>query len=172
MVEVTGDHRNAYNQVKEVYERVTRLDFNGVFADEQVQSTFENQIRLSRMVSVFAFIAIVISLLGLLAMSTYFIQQRSREIAVRKVFGSTSKQVLSRLVFTFLNYVFIAFVIATPVIWYLMREWLNGYSYRIPLSPLIFITAGLFCLTISFITVFWQSMEAANTNPVISIKTE
>ncbi len=172
LAEVTGDHRHAYQQVKEVYERVTRLEFNGTFADETVQATFESQIRLSRLVSVFAFIAILISLLGLLAMSTYFIQQRSREVAVRKVFGSSSLQVLNRLVFTFLNYVFIAFVIATPVIWYLMRQWLSSYSYRITLSPLIFLAAGLFCLTISFVTVFWQSLEAANTNPAVSIKAE
>lgn len=84
---------------------------------------------------IFAGIAILISLLGLLAMSTYFIQQRSSEIAVRKVFGSTNAQVLVRLVKAFLTYVGIAFIIAIPLIWHFVNGWLTDYSYRIELSP-------------------------------------
>ena len=102
-------------------------------------------------------------------MSTYFIQQRSQEVAVRKVFGSDNKAILMRLVGTFLNYVAIAFVIATPIIWYIMKQWLSDYSYRISLNPLIFIASGAFCLLISFVTVFVQSYYAANANPVDSI---
>ena len=115
-------------------------------------------------------IAILISLLGLLAMSTYFIQQRSSEIAVRKVFGSTNAQVLVRLVKAFLTYVAIAFIIAIPVIWYFMNGWLSDYSYRIELSPWIYAAAGLFCLFISFFTVLVQSYQAATSNPVNNIK--
>ena len=103
-------------------------------------------------------------------MSTYFIQQRSQEIAIRKVFGSDDRSILIRLVGTFLMYVVIAFVIATPVSWYFMKQWLSDYSYRISLSPLIFIAAGLFCLVISFFSVFFQSWRAANANPVESVK--
>ena len=71
---------------------------------------------------------------------------------------------------TFLNYVFFAFILAVPIIWYAMSKWLSGYSYRIELSPLIFIAAGLFCLLISFAAVFVQSYQAANANPVKSVK--
>lgn len=119
---------------------------------------------------IFAVIAVLISLLGLLAMSTYFIQQRSSEIAVRKVFGSTNAQVLIRLVKAFLMYVAIAFVIAVPLVWYFMNGWLADYSYRIELSPWIYATAGLFCLIISFITVLVQSYQAAISNPVENIR--
>ena len=171
-IEVTGNPRQAYEDVKAVYERITQYEFRGVFIDQYIQKTFAQQERTSRIVILFAFIAVLLSFLGLVAMSTYFIQQRSREIAVRKVFGSTNAEVLKRLVFHFLNYVVIAFVIVTPIIWYVMRDWLNGYSYRISLSPWFFISAGIFCMLLSFITVFWQSYQAANMNPVNSVKAE
>lgn len=172
IVEVQGDPFVAYNEIKEVYEKLSGLEFTGKYFDQQIQESFEAQKRTSKIVSIFAIIAIVISLLGLVAMSTYFILQRSREIAVRKVFGSSSLQILKRLVFTFLNYVLIAFVIATPIIWYAMNKWLSDYDYRIELTPLIFIAAGLFCLLISFVAVVVQSYYAANGNPVKRLKAE
>ena len=146
------------------------MGFEAKFIDQQIQESFEAQKRLAKIVVIFACIAVLISLLGLLAMSTYFIQQRAQEIAIRKVFGSDNQAILLRLVRTFLNYVGIAFIIATPIIWYLMEKWLSDYSYRIDLSPLIFVAAGLFCLLTSFAAVFVQSWRAANTNPVENVK--
>ncbi|MDD4514293.1 ABC transporter permease [Massilibacteroides sp.] len=172
IVEVQGDPFVANKDIKAVYEKFTGLEFNGEYFDEQIQKSFEAQQRTSKIVMLFAIIAIIISLLGLVAMSTYFILQRSREIAVRKVFGSSSMQILKRLVLTFLNYVLIAFVIASPIIWYAMNKWLSDYDYRIELSPLIFIGAGLFCLLISFVAVVVQSYYAANGNPVKRLKAE
>jgi putative ABC transport system permease protein len=172
LVEVQGNAAAAYADVQRTYERVTGMEFPGQFIDRQVADAYASQQRLARLVSFFGVIAVLVSLLGLLAMSTYFIQQRAREIAVRKVFGSSNPEVLRRLVTTFLNYVFIAFVIAVPAVWYIMHRWLADYSYRIALSPLIFVAAGLFCLLISFATVFGQSYLAANRNPVKSLKAE
>ncbi|MCD7938087.1 MAG: ABC transporter permease [Tannerellaceae bacterium] len=172
LIEVQGDHRKAWNDVKETYERIVGFEFAGRFIDQRVQESFEEQQRMATIVSLFCFIAIVISLLGLLAMSIYFIQQRSREIAVRKVFGSANQQILWKLVIAFLSYVGIAFLIATPVMYWIMEEWLKDYSYRISLYPFIFVAAGLFCLVISFVTVFSQSYFAAARNPVESIKVE
>ena len=170
LLEVEGDLVESYKDIQEIYERIGRVGFEGKYIDTQIQESFAAQERTSRIVSIFAFVAILISLLGLLAMSTYFIQQRSSEVAVRKVFGSTNSQILYRLIRTFLVYVLIAFVIATPIIWRFMQQWLSDYSYRIELSPLIFIAAGLFCLFVSFVTIFIQSYQAANLNPVESIK--
>lgn len=170
LVEVQGDPFQARKEVEKVFEKITRLDFDGKFINQQVEEAYAEQQRTSKIISIFAGIAILISLLGLIAMSTYFIQQRSSEIAIRKVFGSSNKEILLKLVMTFLNYVFFAFVLAVPIIWYTMNKWLSGYSYRIELSPLIFIAAGLFCLLISFAAVFVQSYQAANANPVKSVK--
>lgn len=170
LIEVEGNPYDIYKEVSKIFEEVTQVEFEGQYLDKQIQESFDSQIRLVKIVTIFACIAILISLLGLLAMSTYFIQQRSQEIAIRKVFGSENKQILIRLVFTFLNYVLIAFVIATPVVWYFMRQWLTSYSYRISLNPLLFILPGLFCLLISLLAVFVQSYQAANSNPVNSVK--
>ncbi|MDR3193694.1 MAG: FtsX-like permease family protein [Tannerella sp.] len=171
-VEVQGPPARAYRAVKETFERVTQSDFNGQFIDRQVAESFAGQQRTSTIMTLFTAMAILISLPGLFAMSTYFIRQRAKEIAVRKVFGSTGPEVFGRLIRTFLSYAVIAFVIATPAVRYVMNRWLSSYSCRISLSPRIFIAAGLFCLLISLVTVFFQSYVAANANPVKNIKSE
>lgn len=170
LVEVEGNPYTAYTKIRDIYREVSGgLDFDATYLNEQVQKSFESEVRTTKIVSIFAGIAILISMLGLLGMSTYFIQQRAQEVAIRKVFGSDNRGILFRLISSFLIYVGVAFIIATPVIWYSMNQWLSDYSYRISLNPLIFIVAGLFCLAISFVTVFFQSYKAANTNPVDSV---
>ena len=104
-------------------------------------------------------------------MSTYFIQQRAKEIAIRKVFGSTGNQVRRRLIRSFLLYVGIAFVIAVPIIVHFMSDWIAQYSYRITWWPYI-IVAGLIVLLISYAAVAVQSWIAAGENPVKNIKQE
>ncbi|MEG1934441.1 MAG: FtsX-like permease family protein [Rikenellaceae bacterium] len=172
LIEVKGDPIKTRNEIEKIYKNITRLDFDGQYIDQQIEKSFTSQRRMSKIVIIFSIIAVVISLLGLLAMSTYFIQQRASEVAVRKVFGSTNSEVLKRLIWTFLSYVVIAFVISIPIIWYFMSRWLSDFHYKIDLSPLIYIVAGLFCLIISFITVFIQSYAAATANPVESFKSK
>jgi putative ABC transport system permease protein len=172
LIETQGSLVTARNQVKEIFERIAQVEFTGKYTDEQIEESYAEQQQMANLVIVFAVIAIIISFLGLLAMSTCFIRQRSREVAVRKVFGSSNAEVLAKLISTFMTYAGIAFVIATPVIWYIMNRWIAAYSYRIPLYPAIFITAGLFCLAVAFVTVFFQSYRATNENPVKNIKAE
>lgn len=138
--------------------------------DEVMHQQYAAQQRMSDILFGFTLVAILISALGILAMATYFIRQRSMEIAVRKIFGSTNREVLQRLVLHFVRYVLAAFVIAVPVIWYLMHDWLSQYVLRIPLSWTIFALAGLTALAIAVATVFGQSWRAANNNPVDAIK--
>lgn len=173
LIKYSGNPIDAYNVVSKAYSESFHSDFVSdqprPFVDSQVRHHFKTQLKLSHIVSMFTFVAILISLLGLIAMSTYYIQQRSKEIAVRKVFGSTGKQVTAKLVRSFLMYVAIAFVIAVPIIWYFMGNWLTNYSYRIKLSPWIFIAAGAFTLLISFLAVLSQSLKAANADPIDDI---
>lgn len=171
LVKVNGDLVTSYNTVGEVYEKFSDgTEFTGRYMDDDIRLAYESQRKTAIIVTVFAFIAVLISALGLLAMATYFIQQRSMEIAVRKVFGSTSSEMLKNLMGDFLILVAVAFVIAVPIIWYAMSRWLEEYSYRISLSPWIFVVAGLIALLIAFVTIYWQSYRAANANPVKSIK--
>lgn len=170
LIEVEGNPYTAYNKIQEIYKEASGgLDFNATYLNEQVQKSFESEVRMTKIVSLFASIAVIISMLGLLAMSTYFIHQRSQEVAIRKVFGSDNQAILIRLIGSFLVYVGVAFIVATPVIWYFMNQWLSDYSYRISLNPLIFIVSGIFCLVIALVTVFFQSYKAANANPIESV---
>ena len=167
-----GDLEDGYNEIARLYHKIYHEDLGAEraqFVDKQVQKSFEAQIRTSRIVTLFALIAILISMLGLIAMSTYFIEQRQKEIAVRKVFGSTSAQMRRRLVRTFLMYVMIAFIISVPIVLYFMSEWIMRYTYRITWWPWIAV-AGTIILLISFAAVMAQSWRAANENPIKHIK--
>ena len=172
IIEIQGDPFKTQKEIAAAYERMAGVSFNGAFMDKQVESTFQSQIRLAKIIGVFTGIAILISILGLIAMSTYFIQQKEREIAIRKVFGSTNKGVLIKLVRTFLMYVLIAFIIATPIAYYFMSDWLAAYSYRIDLSAWIFLVVGFFSALVSFVVVVFQSWRASNSNPVKNLKSE
>lgn len=171
LFEITGDPIVTLEQLRSTYTELSGgLEMQGDFLDQTLRQSFESQIRLAKIVGIFTSVAILISLLGLLAMSTYFVQQRSLEIAVRKVYGSDSHQILTQLIRSFLTYVGIAFILAVPVAWYFMSDWLKDYDYRITLSPWIFLGAGLFCLLIAFLSVLFQSWQAANRNPIESLR--
>ena len=171
---VSGDPVEAYAKIKDVYKEVFHEDIDesaSPFVDKYVQARFKQELRTTKIVSLFAFIAIIISLLGLVAMSTYFIQQRAREIAVRKVFGSTGNQIRVRLIRTFMLYVGIAFVIAIPIVVHFMSKWIEQYSYRIIWWPWI-VAAGVIVMLISLAAVAVQSWMASNENPVKNIRQE
>ena len=138
--------------------------------EQEIEADYAEQRRILHIVGIFTLVAILISALGLVAMSTYYIQQKEQEVAVRKVFGSTRGEVLVRLVGNFMRLVGAAFVLAVPVAWYLLERWLQDYSVRISLSPLIFLIPGAFAAAVAFVAVFWQSSRAADSNPVDSIK--
>ena len=173
-VQVEGDPVEAYAKIKDIYKEVFHEELEQYwppFVDKQVEVYFKDELRTTKIVSLFAFVAIIISLLGLVAMSTYFIQQRAKEIAIRKVFGSTGSQIRTRLIRSFLLYVGIAFVIAVPIIVHFMSDWIAQYSYRITWWPYI-IVAGVIVLLISYAAVAVQSWIAAGENPVKNIKQE
>ena len=122
--------------------------------------------------TIFTLIAVIISILGTIGMSLFFIRQRQKEISIRKVMGSTSAEVLLLMLRIFSIPLLIAFVVAVPLSWYVMTDWLSNFSYRIALSAWIFVAAGFTCFIISLLTVVFQSWRAASENPVNNIKTE
>lgn len=144
--------------------------FDGNFMDQWIENSYRDQKQTVKTMGILSGLALLISSLGMLAMATYFARQRAQEIAVRKIFGAMTRQVLADTMASFLKLVGIAFVIAVPIILYVMREWLMGYVYRISLSWTIFAIAGAVTLLIASSTVFLQSLKAANANPVVSLK--
>ena len=173
-IKVKGDPQTAFNTVADVYHTAFHkemTDDDAKFADRIIQDKFHSEQQTSQLVALFAFMAILISLLGLVAMATYYIGQRAKEIAIRKVFGSTGAQVRRRLVRTFMQYVAIAFVIGGALTVWLMEHWMSQFSYRTVWWPWILV-AGAVVFIISWLAVLVQSWKAGNENPVNNIKQE
>lgn len=172
LIEIDGDPVSVRKEIGNKYKELMGIDSESSFLDEQIEASFQSQIRLIKIVSVVTVIAILISLLGLVAMSAYFIQQKEREIAIRKVFGSDNKQIFTKLIFTFLKFTTGAFILSVPIVLYVMSKWLSNYSYRISMKPWQFIVIGLFCTLISLFAIVFQSWRASNENPVRFFKQE
>lgn len=146
------------------------FDSQSAFLNDHVAKMYEKQKRLSAMMGWLSILAIVISTLGMLAMSTYMIRQRAKEVAIRKVFGARNAEVLYLLLMNSLRLALVGFIISIPVIWYLGSGWLSNYAYRIPMSGTIFLLAGATVVAVVTLTVMWQAAKAAYTNPIKSIQ--
>lgn len=171
VIKVTGDRDIAWKKICDIYSNIIpNADLASFYPmpyiEQQIAKVYEAEQQMGTIVTIFAAVALIVSALGLMAMSTYFVSLKARETSIRKVFGSTSRQMLWKLIGTYMLYVAIAFAISVPVIHWLMGSWLSGYSYRIPLYWWIYAAAGIICLAVSFLTVFTQSWRAANANPV------
>jgi putative ABC transport system permease protein len=171
LIKISGDPLLALKDVSTVYEKVSEGDiFTGKYIQDILNEMCENERNTSKILTLFTIMAIVISSLGLYAMALYFIRQRAGEIAVRKVFGSSSNQMTVKLLKSYLILVLIAFFIAIPIIWYFMSKWLSDYPVHITLNVWIFLAGGLSALLIAFLIVFYESLKAAHANPVESLK--
>ena len=171
LVKTRGKHTTAYRAIEELFRRTTDINsFAGRYLSDEIADNYATQRRLLRIVGIFTFVALVISALGLLAMSTYYIQQKEQETAIRKVFGASRHEILRQLVGKFMLLVAIAFIIAVPIAWYILDRWLQEYSVRIRLGAWIFLAAGAITALVALTSVFGQSRRAADANPIDSIK--
>lgn len=142
------------------------------FVDEQFAQQYRNDERFARLFSLFAGLATVIACLGLFGLASFTAQQRTKEIGVRKVLGASVGSVVALLSKDFLVLVAGAFVIAVPIAYYLMSQWLQDFAYRIDLGPQVFLWAGLVAVVIAVLTVSYQSIRAALADPVKSLHYE
>lgn len=146
--------------------------FEFEFVDESFNSKFKSEKMMGSLSQIFAILAIIISCLGLFGLSAYTAEQRRKEIGVRKVLGSSVTGIVKLLSKDFLSLVLIALLVAGPVAWSVMKNWLEGFSYRIEINPWVFALAGLVAIAIALLTVSFQAVKAALSNPVKSLRTE
>jgi len=146
--------------------------FSYSFLEETFDSLYKPEKRIGSLLDIFAAIAIFISCLGLLGLTTFTAQVRKREIGVRKVLGAGTRSIVTLLGADFIRVVLIAIVIAIPVSWYLMNKWLSEFAYRISISWIVFAVAGIVAILIAIVTISFQSVKAALANPVKSLRTE
>ncbi|WP_422082863.1 ABC transporter permease [Ulvibacterium sp.] len=146
--------------------------FEYFFLDEAFEQLYEREVLISALFQYFSIIAIVIACLGLLGITAFTATQRLNEIGIRKVLGSSVVGIVNLLTSGFIKLVLIAIVIAIPIGWWMMTKWLEGFAYKTTISWWVFVLAGSTALTIAFITVGWQSLKAATTNPVEVLRNE
>lgn len=168
-----GSLLTAFDMVKEKWHQAfPDTEFMGSWVNENTEKQYQNEKRLSNTYISAAIIAIVISCIGLLAMSVMVIVQRTKEIGIRKVLGASISGIVMLLSKDFLKLVLLASVIAIPVAWWLMDKWLQGFAYRIDIHWWIFALAIAIAVVIAMATISFQAIRAAIANPVKSIKSE
>ena len=173
LVKTTGDHAAAKKQVEAACKEVfPDRRFEAQYIEEMIEDGFADESRVLNIVLIFTLLSILVSALGLFAMSSYYMQQEIRSVSVKKVFGADYSGVLKELVLSFMKMVGIAFVIGVPIAWFIMNRWLSGYGHRIDLYWWIFALAGLTVAFIAAISVLYQSIKTARTNPAEALKKE
>ncbi len=146
--------------------------FSYRFMDNSFNSMYEAEQKIGNIAMIFALLAIFISCLGLFGLASFTAEQRTKEIGIRKVLGANTPQIVQLLSKDFLQLVFIALLIAIPIAWYGMQQWLQDFAYRIEISGWVFVAAGLAAILIAVLSVSFQSIRAALANPVESLRAE
>lgn len=142
------------------------------FLDDSYAQMYDDVQRTGRIFTSFAVLAIIVACLGLFALSTFMVEQRGKEISIRMVLGASLNSIFRLLTGNFVRLVLIAFVIAVPIGWYMMKKWLEDYQNKIEIGWEVFAIAGLMAVLIALLTVSQQAIRAALTNPVKNLKTE
>lgn len=146
--------------------------FRYSFLDESYQATYEAELKTGQILGLFAGLTIFVACLGLFGLATFTAEQRTKEIGVRKVLGASVGSIVTLLSKDFLKLVLIAIVIASPIAWYAMNQWLQDFAYKIDIKWWVFALAGLLVVGIALLTVSFQSVKAALMNPVKSLRSE
>ena len=158
--------------IKEVDGTTEDLDWKVQSIESTVKASLTEEKNTMRVVSIFTGVAVLISVLGFIGMSLFFIRQRRKEIGVRRIMGSTTNEVLSLLLTKFCAPLLVSFIFAVPLSRFIMDKWLESFSYRIGLSPWIFIASGAVSLLIAVVSIFFQTLHAAHSNPADAIRAE
>jgi putative ABC transport system permease protein len=146
------------------------MDFH--FLDDDYENLYRTEKRIGKIFGYFSFLTIIISCLGLIGLSSFMTERRTKEIGIRKINGAKSVEIFSLLSKEYIMWVIISIIITCPIAWYVMRNWLQNFAYRTSIGWLVFAMAGVIALLIAFITVSWQSYRAASKNPVEALRYE
>ena len=148
------------------------LLFDFRFLDQSFEELYQSEQRLGEIFGSFSILSILIACLGLFGLASYAVQERTKEMGIRKVVGASVIQIVKLVLGDFLKFVVIANVIAWPLAYYAMQRWLQNFAYRIDVGIWIFVVSGLVALVISLATVSWQAIKAATANPVEALRYE
>ncbi|MXV51476.1 FtsX-like permease family protein [Pedobacter sp. HMF7647] len=172
-VKITGDPQTAISHIQNTWKKhLPEVPFEYNFLDDRFSDLYKSEKQQQTIFSLFACIAILIACLGLFGLSAFTITQRIKEIGIRKVLGASVVGIVQLLSIDFLLLVGIAALIAFPITWYAMKNWLSDFAYRIDIAWWVFLAASAIALIIAFATISFQAVKAAIANPVKSLRTE
>ncbi|HZY82477.1 MAG TPA: ABC transporter permease [Cyclobacteriaceae bacterium] len=168
-----GETQEAIESLMRIYQKFNPdYPFNYTFLDEQFEKRYRSEQVTAKLVNIFAVMAMFISCLGLFGLTSFTVEQRKKELGMRRVLGASVSGIVVMLNKDFLKLVVIGFVIATPVTYYMMTQWLQNFAERINIGAGVFLLTGLASMLVAILTVSWQSLKAAIANPVESLKNE
>ena len=169
----TTNMASAMQSIKKIWERTLPDSvYEYRFLDDKIASFYKQENQLAQLYKIFAAIAIFLSCLGLYGLASFMAVQRIKEVGIRKVLGATASNIVYLFSKEFIILIVIAFVIATPLAWFYMHQWLQDYVYRIDISWWLFAVGGLVAIIIALATISFQAIKAAIANPVKSLRTE
>jgi len=170
------NNENIFNTVKYVTKRWKEIDpdnpIDYVFLDDKFDSLYDSEEKLIKLFSYFSFITVFIACLGLLGLASFTAEQRAKEIGIRKVMGASVSTITFILSKEFIKLVLIANLISWPAAYFIMDMWLQNFAYRINIQFGVFILAGMLAMLIAMLTISFQTVKAANTNPADTMKYE
>jgi putative ABC transport system permease protein len=168
-----GNTSESLNYIRAVYKKHRDdREFSYQFFDDIKREKYQSETRLRNITLSFSLLAIMISILGILGMTVFSIERRTKEIGIRRVAGATNSEILMLLNSEFIIWVAAAFIIASPVALYIMNNWLQNFVYKTELSWWIFALAAIIAFAIALLTVSWLSWRAATRNPVEALRYE
>lgn len=173
VIRYKGDPAAVYAGVERTWKGITReVPFEAKFSDDIIQELYKAEDARTTIFATFAGLAVVVGCLGLFGLAAFTAERRTKEIGVRKVLGARTWDIVQLLVWQFSRPVVVANLIAWPVAWWLMRDWLNGFDDRIALEPMPFIAAGALALGIAVVTVAGHAFRIARANPIHALRYE
>ncbi|MYJ00219.1 MAG: FtsX-like permease family protein [Gemmatimonadetes bacterium] len=146
--------------------------FTYSFLDEDFNRLYQNEVRQGSIFRSFSLLAVFIACLGLLGLASFTAEQRTREIGVRKVLGASASGIVALLSKEYVRLVVYANLIAWPIAYFVMNDWLDGFAYRTDLSPWIFVLAAALAITVTMLTVSYRAVSVAHTDPVDALQHE
>jgi putative ABC transport system permease protein len=169
----TSDPQGVRSRVEQAWKRIAPdVPFDGEFSEDRIAELYEAEQARSQVFAGFAVLAVIVACLGLFGLAAFTAERRTKEIGIRKVLGARTRDIVRLLAWQFSKPVIVANLIAWPVAWWAMREWLNTFDARIDLGPAPFVLAGLLALAIAIGTIAGHAFRVARSNPIIALRYE
>jgi len=159
--------------IKEIWNKFAPdYPFEYHFVDQEYEWMYDGDERISNILNIFSMLTILVACIGLFGLVSYSVEQRTKEIGIRKVLGASVSGIVRLLTKEFTRLVLLANILSWPVAWYVVHKWLEGFAYRVDVGLWIFLLSGVLTFGIAILTVSYQAIRAATSNPIEALKYE